>query len=89
MLGIGFGAFLGGDRAVVNTGWIEAERQALESKIAGRQPFVDFAFRRVDADGLQRHFRVSGEPMFSDAGGYCGYRGIGVEVSAPDPTATT
>ena len=87
MLGIGFGAFLGGDRAVVNTGWIEAERQALESKIAGRQPFLDFAFRRVDADGAQRHFRVSGEPMFGESGGYCGYRGIGVEVTAPNPPA--
>ena len=30
--------------------------------------------------GAKRHFRVSGEPMFSLSGSYTGYRGIGVEV---------
>lgn len=30
--------------------------------------------------GSKRHFRVSGEPMFSPSGSYTGYRGIGSEV---------
>ncbi len=61
-------------------GWIEAERDALHAKIAARQPFLDFAFTRIGADGSQRHFRVSGEPMFDPHCRYTGYRGIGVEV---------
>ena len=94
MLGMGFTAFLGGPSAgVVNgdpigmthgeaIGWIEAEREALHAKIAARQPFLDFAFTRIAADGSQRHFRVSGEPMFDPHCRYTGYRGIGVEVLA-------
>ncbi len=84
MLGMGFAAFLGGpgtgDLPAEPTGWIEAEREALHAKIAARQPFLDFAFTRISADGSQRHFRVSGEPMFDAHCRYTGYRGIGVEV---------
>ena len=80
MLGLGFGAFLGQAGEGQTTGWIEQERVALQAKIAARQPFLDFAFSRVYPDGSQRHFRVSGEPMFSESCRYTGYRGIGVEV---------
>ena len=98
MLGMGFAAFLGGPGAgatnsamngAMNSttpgeamGWIEAEREALHAKITARQPFLDFAFTRVGADGARRHFRVSGEPMFDPSCRYTGYRGIGVEVLA-------
>ena len=57
------------------------ERQRLRQRIAERQPFLDFAFARTDADGSLRHFRVSGEPMFDQTCRYIGYRGIGVEVT--------
>ncbi len=80
MLGLGFSAFLGETSADQATGWIEEERAALRAKISARQPFRDFAFSRIDTGGSQRHFRVSGEPMFSQSGRYTGYRGIGVEV---------
>jgi len=80
MLGVGFTAFLGGTGDPEASGWNEAEREALQAKIAARQPFLDFAFSRVDADGSQRHFRISGEPMFNPSCRYTGYRGIGVEV---------
>jgi hypothetical protein len=36
----------------------------------------------VDADGAQRKFQVSGEPMFSESCRFIGYRGIGVELTA-------
>jgi hypothetical protein len=62
-------------------GWNDAERAALQAKIADRQPFLDFAFSRVGADGSQRHFRVSGEPMFNESCRFIGYRGIGVECA--------
>ena len=63
--------------------WDESEREALRATIAAREPFLDFAFHRVNADSTRRMFRVSGEPMFSLNGRFLGYRGIGVEVLDP------
>ena len=70
----------GGDGAV--TGWNEAEREILQATITARQPFLDFVFSRVNADGSPQRFQVSGEPMFNRSGGFIGYRGIGVELFA-------
>ncbi|MDP3083593.1 MAG: response regulator [Rubrivivax sp.] len=64
-------------------GWNEAEREALREAIAARQPFLDFAISRVDADGGVQHYRVSGEPMFTQSCQFIGYRGVGVAMSAP------
>lgn len=63
-------------------GWNEAEREVLRERIQARAPFLDFIFSRVNADGSQQQFRVSGEPMFDGACRYVGYRGIGVEITA-------
>jgi PAS domain S-box-containing protein len=63
-------------------GWNEAERKALQANIAARQPFLDFVFSRVNSDGSQQTFRVSGEPMFNRSSHFIGYRGIGVELMA-------
>jgi PAS domain S-box-containing protein len=63
------------------TGWNEEERQLLQAKIAARQPFLDFVFSRVNANGSVQRFRVSGEPMFNMASRFVGYRGIGVELT--------
>jgi PAS domain S-box-containing protein len=63
------------------SGWNEAERQHLQATIAARQPFLDFIFSRVNADGTQQKFRVSGEPMFNQSSRFVGYRGIGVELN--------
>jgi len=83
MLGIRVDA-LGGDagRAQV-AGWNEVERKQLQDTIAARQPFLDFVFSRVNADSSQQSFRVSGEPMFNRSSRFIGYRGIGVEITAP------
>ena len=62
-------------------GWNEAERNELQAKIAARQPFLDFVFHRIHADGSQQQFRVSGEPMFDQSSRFVGYRGIGVELT--------
>lgn len=82
MLGIRVGPLVGETTDVVLTGWNEAEREVLQATIAARQPFLDFLFHRVNADGSQQQFRVSGEPMFNRACRFIGYRGIGVEVTA-------
>ena len=63
-------------------GWNEAEREALQATIAARQPFLDFVFSRVNADGSKQKFQVSGEPMFNQSCRFIGYRGIGVELTA-------
>ena len=74
---------LGGGRSGDNlTGWNETEREVLQAKIADRQPFLDFVFSRVNADGSHQQFQVSGEPMFDRSGRFIGYRGIGVELTA-------
>ena len=56
------------------------DRETLLASIAAREPFLDFPFHRLNADGSRQTFRVSGEPMFSLNGRFLGYRGIGVEV---------
>ena len=88
MLGIGFSAFLGQVGGSQALGWVEAERAALHAQIESHQPFLDFAFCRLNADGSKRHFRVSGEPMFDEEGAYTGYRGVGVEIHAASPDAS-
>ena len=82
MLGIQATAFLGKTTEGEITGWNEAERELLQTKIAARQPFLDFAFSRVNADGSEQQFRVSGEPVFNRSCRFTGYRGIGVETTA-------
>jgi PAS domain S-box-containing protein len=61
-------------------GWNEAERAALRTRIAAREPFLDFPFSRQQAGGICRQFRVSGQPMFDRTCRLVGYRGVGVEV---------
>jgi PAS domain S-box-containing protein len=82
MLGIRVDALVGESSGVHETGWNEAEREHLQSTIAARQPFLDFVFGRVNADGSRQEFRVSGEPMFNQSSRFIGYRGIGVELTA-------
>jgi len=82
MLGIRVDALAGEPGRARETGWNEAERETLQATIAARQPFLDFAFSRVNADGSQQKFHVSGEPMFNRSCRFIGYRGIGVELPA-------
>ena len=83
MLGIRVKALAGEPNGVQPVaGWNEAEREVLQAKIAARQPFLDFVFSRVNADGSQQKFQVSGEPMFNRSSRFIGYRGIGVELTA-------
>jgi PAS domain S-box-containing protein len=81
MLGMRVDPLVGGKGDDGSTGWNEAERKILQAKISDRQPFLDFAFSRINADGSQQKFRVSGEPMFNRSCRFIGYRGIGVELT--------
>jgi PAS domain S-box-containing protein len=82
MLGIRVEALADTAGAPVEEGWNQAERELLQATIAARQPFLDFVFTRVNADGSKRKFQVSGEPMFDGSCRFVGYRGIGVELSS-------
>jgi PAS domain S-box-containing protein len=62
-------------------GWNKEERATLQAKIAAREPFLDFIFNRVKADGSHQSFRVSGQAMFGPNCNFVGYRGVGVEVT--------
>jgi CheY-like chemotaxis protein len=81
MLGIQVDTLPDDPSAAREAGWNEAERKLLLASIAARQPFLDFVLSRVNANGARQQFRVSGEPMFNQAGCYTGYRGIGVEFA--------
>jgi PAS domain S-box-containing protein len=80
MLGIRVAPLASDASPVPVAGWNEAERAVLLATIAARQPFLDFLFNRINADGSHQRFRVSGEPMFSESCRFIGYRGIGVEL---------
>jgi PAS domain S-box-containing protein len=82
MLGIRVPTLAGETHDDEATGWNEAERAELQAKIAARQPFLDFVFSRVNRDGSQQKFRVSGEPMFNEVCRFIGYRGVGLELIA-------
>jgi PAS domain S-box-containing protein len=84
MLGLRVDTLSGQSGDASPDGWDEAQRAALRATIAARQPFLDQTFDRLDAGGARQRFRVSGEPMFDAFCRFKGYRGIGVEVTAPD-----
>jgi PAS domain S-box-containing protein len=69
----------GGDRQV--PGWNAVQRDALQAAIEAREPFLDFVFSRVNPDGREQVFQVSGEPMFGPACRFLGYRGVGLEIT--------
>jgi PAS domain S-box-containing protein len=81
MLGIRVDTLLQESGHHQTTGWNEEEQKELQARITARQPFIDFSFSRVNNDGSQQQFRVSGEPMFNRACRFIGYRGIGVECT--------
>lgn len=81
MLGMRVDALSDGSRSVEPTGWDEQQRDTLQSMIEARLPFLDFILGRINADGSQQQFRISGEPMFNAACRFLGYRGVGVEIT--------
>jgi diguanylate cyclase (GGDEF)-like protein/PAS domain S-box-containing protein len=55
----------------------DAHRRVLESHL----PFRDLELQRLDADGKPYWVAVSGTPIFDGKGQFCGYRGIGRDIS--------
>ncbi|MFN0161922.1 MAG: response regulator [Burkholderiales bacterium] len=84
MLGIRVDPLVGTAAPTDTEGWDEGERRVLLARIEAREPFLDLHLNRVDANGLRRRFRVSGEPILSATSRFIGYRGIGTEIDADD-----
>jgi CheY-like chemotaxis protein len=78
MLGIGNSASI---EELAAAGWNMQERATLDTRIANRQPFLDFIYSRTLPDARVQYLQVSGEPMFDAASAFVGYRGIGLDVS--------
>ncbi|HEX4986399.1 MAG TPA: EAL domain-containing protein [Burkholderiales bacterium] len=59
-----------------------ADFAAHELACSRREPFREFTYRRVSADGVGHWIRTSGEPVYDDKGEFRGYRGVGSDVTA-------
>ncbi|MFU8789210.1 MAG: response regulator [Methylobacter sp.] len=81
MLGIRVDDTLGKIRDDHGVSWDESKRAILEANLASRRPFLDFVYRRTNADNSHQYLMVSGEPMFDPSGRFTGYRGIGKDVT--------
>ncbi|MEY4872012.1 MAG: hypothetical protein RLZZ563_1342 [Pseudomonadota bacterium] len=52
------------------------------SAMRDRKPFHNFVYRAPNrAEGAERWFRISGQPVFDKAGVFLGYRGVGSDVT--------
>ncbi|HEY9108196.1 MAG TPA: EAL domain-containing protein [Roseateles sp.] len=52
-----------------------------EAALAGRRPFRDYIYGFDRPDGMRCYVRISGEPVFDEAGHFKGYRGVGRDVT--------
>jgi diguanylate cyclase (GGDEF)-like protein/PAS domain S-box-containing protein len=60
----------------------EAGWRAHRAVLDAHRPFRDFELSRLGADGTERHISISGDPVFDEAGGFAGYRGVGTDITA-------
>jgi PAS domain S-box-containing protein len=56
--------------------------EAHQENLARRRPFRGFVYPYFDRDGLVRHARISGKPVFASDGAFLGYRGTGTDITA-------
>ncbi|MBI2319584.1 MAG: PAS domain S-box protein, partial [Betaproteobacteria bacterium] len=66
---------------VAAVGMTDEDWAAHKAVLEAHQPFRDFEYARLDAQGRVRHRSVSGEPMFDEHGRFAGYRGVGRDIT--------
>lgn len=64
-----------------NTNLTPEQWAAHRALLERHEPFRDFEFMRMAADGQLRWVRVSGEPIFNERGEFAGYRGVGKDIT--------
>ena len=87
-LGIPIGSSLGRSKMefyeeIVRTGTpeeIDSWRKHFED-LHARRPFRDFTHRLLGSDGVTRHVRNSGDPIFDAAENFVGYRGVASNIT--------
>lgn len=57
------------------------ERRSLTDLLEARLPFRDIRFTCRDLKGVVQHLSFSGLPVFDPKGAFCGYRGIGRDLT--------
>jgi diguanylate cyclase (GGDEF)-like protein/PAS domain S-box-containing protein len=65
------------DNVMPGSGTWDEHRRLLEA----RKPFRDFEQITVRADGTRVHVSSSGEPVYDEAGGFRGYRGVSSNIT--------
>lgn len=60
----------------------EAGWNAHRADLDARRPFRAFELSRLATDGTERHLSISGDPVFDAHGGFEGYLGVAVEITA-------
>ena len=60
----------------------ERVRQRHAQALSRREAFRDIVHGARAADGSMRYFSISGEPVVDSQGRFCGYRGVGTDVTA-------
>jgi PAS domain S-box-containing protein len=61
--------------------WKEADRERLVAAQASKLTFHDFEYAYRSKNGDIVSLQISGEPMYTTAGSFTGYRGIGKDVT--------
>jgi len=62
-------------------GLSEEAMAAHRADLQAHRPFTDVLTRRLDAEGREHFLSVSGEPRFDSNGQFCGYWGVGRDVT--------
>ncbi len=55
--------------------------QGHRETVEAHKPFENFEYSRLDPDGHQFHFSLSGRPLFDTSGNFIGYRGTGRNIT--------
>jgi hypothetical protein len=56
---------------------------AHKAMLEAHESFHNLELTRRNDVGELRYISLSGEPVFDAAGGFCGYRGVGRDITAP------
>lgn len=59
----------------------DEEWNAHQALLDAREPFYDFTFKRITAEGETRWVSLSGRPIFDAHDKFTGYRGVGKDVT--------
>ncbi len=83
IIGVALAALIGKTRKELNVRGVDPEvwRQHLED-LDDHRPIRDFVYSIVTRDDRSVWLSVNGKPVFDDAGGFLGYRGVGRDVTA-------